>query len=65
MAPNLAHPDLVIFDLDPDPSLPWPAMLERGLAPDGRKADVAELKKARDTSSVPSASFVFSVVNAW
>jgi bifunctional non-homologous end joining protein LigD len=27
-APDLAHPDRVIFDLDPDPALPWSAMLE-------------------------------------
>ncbi|SAL78172.1 ATP dependent DNA ligase [Caballeronia telluris] len=27
-APDLEHPDRVIFDLDPDPSLPWSAMLE-------------------------------------
>ncbi|CAL8481511.1 hypothetical protein [Caballeronia sp. S22] len=28
VAPDLAHPDRVIFDLDPDPALPWSAMLE-------------------------------------
>ncbi|ACC73881.1 DNA ligase D [Paraburkholderia phymatum] len=28
VAPDLDHPDRVIFDLDPDPSLPWTAMLE-------------------------------------
>ncbi|MBP0588286.1 DNA ligase D [Paraburkholderia sp. LEh10] len=28
VAPDLDHPDRVIFDLDPDPSLPWAAMLE-------------------------------------
>ncbi|MDP9651072.1 DNA ligase D [Paraburkholderia caledonica] len=27
-APDLEHPDRIIFDLDPDPALPWPAMLE-------------------------------------
>ncbi|MDR5763114.1 DNA ligase D [Caballeronia sp. LZ035] len=27
-APDLEHPDRVIFDLDPDPALPWSAMLE-------------------------------------
>jgi len=27
-APDLEHPDRIIFDLDPDPSLPWTAMLE-------------------------------------
>ncbi|MDR6392251.1 bifunctional non-homologous end joining protein LigD [Paraburkholderia phenoliruptrix] len=28
VAPDLDHPDRVIFDLDPDPALPWSAMLE-------------------------------------
>jgi bifunctional non-homologous end joining protein LigD len=28
IAPDLTHPDRVIFDLDPDPSLPWSAMLD-------------------------------------
>lgn len=28
VAPDLEHPDRVIFDLDPDPALPWSAMLE-------------------------------------
>ncbi|MEX3984300.1 DNA ligase D [Paraburkholderia sp. EG287A] len=28
VAPDLAHPDRVIFDLDPDPALPWTAMQE-------------------------------------
>ncbi len=28
VAPDLAHPDRVIFDLDPDPALPWSVMLE-------------------------------------
>ncbi|MCO4880997.1 DNA ligase D [Paraburkholderia caribensis] len=28
VAPDLEHPDRVIFDLDPDPALPWHAMLE-------------------------------------
>ncbi|MDR5832497.1 DNA ligase D [Caballeronia sp. LP006] len=28
VAPDLTHPDRVIFDLDPDPALPWSAMLE-------------------------------------
>jgi len=27
-APDLEHPDRIIFDLDPDPSLPWSTMLE-------------------------------------
>ncbi|MBT2793343.1 DNA ligase D [Paraburkholderia strydomiana] len=27
-APDLEHPDRIIFDLDPDPALPWTAMLE-------------------------------------
>ncbi|MFC0402981.1 DNA ligase D [Paraburkholderia rhizosphaerae] len=27
-APDLEHPDRIIFDLDPDPALPWSAMLE-------------------------------------
>ncbi|MEX3788113.1 DNA ligase D [Paraburkholderia sp. BR14374] len=27
-APDLEHPDRIIFDLDPDPNLPWSAMLE-------------------------------------
>ena len=27
-APDLEHPDRVIFDLDPDPALPWSAMLK-------------------------------------
>ncbi|WP_080421688.1 DNA ligase D [Burkholderia ubonensis] len=27
-APDLDHPDRVIFDLDPDPTLPWGSMLE-------------------------------------
>ncbi|WP_321935205.1 DNA ligase D [Paraburkholderia sp. J8-2] len=27
-APDLEHPDRVIFDLDPDPALPWSRMLE-------------------------------------
>lgn len=26
--PDLAHPDRVVFDLDPDPTLPWSAMIE-------------------------------------
>jgi bifunctional non-homologous end joining protein LigD len=28
VAPDLEHPDRVIFDLDPDPSLPWKTMIE-------------------------------------
>ncbi|WP_052369591.1 DNA ligase D [Paraburkholderia caledonica] len=28
VAPDLEHPDRIIFDLDPDPALPWTAMLE-------------------------------------
>jgi bifunctional non-homologous end joining protein LigD len=28
VAPDLEHPDRVIFDRDPDPALPWSAMLE-------------------------------------
>ncbi|HDR9103750.1 TPA: DNA ligase D [Burkholderia vietnamiensis] len=28
VAPDLEHPDRVVFDLDPDPALPWTAMLE-------------------------------------
>lgn len=28
VAPDLTHPDRVIFDLDPDPLLPWSAMLD-------------------------------------
>lgn len=28
VAPDLENPDRVIFDLDPDPSLPWSAMVE-------------------------------------
>jgi bifunctional non-homologous end joining protein LigD len=28
VAPDLIHPDRVIFDLDPDPSLPWSAMID-------------------------------------
>jgi bifunctional non-homologous end joining protein LigD len=28
VAPDLEHPDRVIFDLDPDPALPWSAMME-------------------------------------
>jgi bifunctional non-homologous end joining protein LigD len=28
VASDLTHPDRVIFDLDPDPSLPWSAMLD-------------------------------------
>jgi bifunctional non-homologous end joining protein LigD len=28
IAPDLDHPDRVIFDLDPDPALPWTTMLE-------------------------------------
>ena len=28
LAPDLEHPDRIIFDLDPDPALPWTAMLE-------------------------------------
>src|SRR6185437_7861937 len=28
VAPDLAHPDRIIFDLDPDPALPWSVMLE-------------------------------------
>ncbi|APA84092.2 DNA ligase D [Paraburkholderia sprentiae WSM5005] len=31
VAPDLAHPDRVIFDLDPDPALPWSAMLEAAM----------------------------------
>jgi bifunctional non-homologous end joining protein LigD len=31
VAPDLTHPDRVIFDLDPDPSLPWSAMLEAAM----------------------------------
>ncbi|NVH73716.1 DNA ligase D [Paraburkholderia sp. JPY432] len=31
VAPDLAHPDRVIFDLDPDPVLPWSAMLEAAM----------------------------------
>ncbi|MDQ7981904.1 DNA ligase D [Paraburkholderia sp. SARCC-3016] len=27
-APDLEHPDRIIFDLDPDPALPWSSMLE-------------------------------------
>jgi bifunctional non-homologous end joining protein LigD len=28
VAPDLEHPDRVIFDLDPDPALPWSAMMD-------------------------------------
>jgi bifunctional non-homologous end joining protein LigD len=28
VSPDLEHPDRVIFDLDPDPDLPWSTMLE-------------------------------------
>ncbi|NRO95591.1 DNA ligase D [Paraburkholderia sp. NMBU_R16] len=28
VAPDLAHPDRVVFDLDPDPALPWAAMID-------------------------------------
>ncbi|RQR65663.1 DNA ligase D [Burkholderia sp. Bp9125] len=31
VAPDLAHPDCVIFDLDPDPALPWSAMREAAM----------------------------------
>ncbi|MDR6484656.1 DNA ligase D [Paraburkholderia terricola] len=31
VAPDLAHPDRVIFDLDPDPALPWSVMVEAAL----------------------------------
>lgn len=31
VAPDLEHPDRVIFDLDPDPALPWSAMLEAAM----------------------------------
>jgi bifunctional non-homologous end joining protein LigD len=30
-APDLQHPDRVIFDLDPDPALPWSAMIEAAM----------------------------------
>jgi bifunctional non-homologous end joining protein LigD len=28
VAPDLEHPDRVVFDLDPDPALPWSTMVE-------------------------------------
>jgi bifunctional non-homologous end joining protein LigD len=31
VAPDLEHPDRVVFDLDPDPSMPWSAMIEAAL----------------------------------
>lgn len=31
VAPDLAHPDCVIFDLDPDPALPWSTMREAAM----------------------------------
>jgi bifunctional non-homologous end joining protein LigD len=31
VAPDLAHPDCVIFDLDPDPALPWSTMKEAAM----------------------------------
>lgn len=31
VAPDLEHPDRVIFDLDPDPALPWNAMNEAAM----------------------------------
>lgn len=31
VAPDLEHPDRVIFDLDPDPELPWKTMLEAAM----------------------------------
>lgn len=30
-APDLQHPDRVIFDLDPDPALPWSVMIEAAM----------------------------------
>jgi bifunctional non-homologous end joining protein LigD len=31
VAPDLEHPDRVVFDLDPDPALPWSVMIEAAL----------------------------------